>query len=232
MFRLPRHFPEFHAVIFGLASQSRAEATIVKGQTRAFSEDLRKYANNQRGDFIQDLLALADAGVGQYTLGTETSASLASLPQDLQPLLAQEAEMAKWRDICQVAKDNAAKSRAAADKAEANLNTVKAKKKSQSDIAKAEFAHAAAQRKAETDESSAADQQDALDKQEAPYRRKWLESLKAPLIAAINVRQSAAEKMIEVADQIEAAAARMHDFEDPSVEGLQKKLRDAEETVK
>jgi hypothetical protein len=77
-------------------------------------------------------------------------------------------DIAQWRQLSQNFNETAAKSRAAADKADAALQ-----KATGSSRQKAEQTYSAAKRKAETDESSASDQKAALDKREKPLRRKF-----------------------------------------------------------
>ena len=132
-----KHFTPFHDMILALNNVIKAEETIIKGQSKAFGEELRRYANSQKEDFVAALIAVADAGQQQVKLQQEVNSQFTTLPRDLQPLLQQETEMHKWREIVFKAIDTAEKSRKEVEKAEAALNTSKARG-NPADIAKKE----------------------------------------------------------------------------------------------
>ena len=77
------------------------------------------------------LIAVADAGQ------QEVNSQFTTLLRDLQPLVQQEIEMHKWREFVLKAIDTAEKSRKEVEKAEAAVNTSKARG-NPSDIAKKE----------------------------------------------------------------------------------------------
>jgi hypothetical protein len=229
-FQKLRRFPEFHAVISSLETLSKSETTIVQGQGRAFAEEFRRYAKSQKGNFADALNSVCDAGSQQVKVQQEILSSLQKLPQDLQPLLAQEAEISKWREVSINADALAAKSREIAERAQANLQRAKSSGRA-ADIGKAESAFSAAQRKADSDQSSADDQKSSLEKKEAPFRAQFLESFVTPLSATIDVRYKAAERLLALADDFQAAAERIEDFPDPTVERFEKRLADLEAVV-
>jgi hypothetical protein len=138
--------------------------------------------------------------------------------------------MFKWREMATNAAANATKSEAAAEKAEAVLTRARGSGRP-TDISKAETIHAAAKRKAEDDRNSATDQAQTLNSREPEYQRKFLESLVAPLTAAINVRFKSSEKMLSVASEFEAAVEKFTDYEDATVEKLSNRLKEMEEEV-
>jgi hypothetical protein len=221
-----RHFPEFHAVIASISALTKAEVTIVEGQMRAFGEEFHRYAGSQKGDFGTALNEICKSGSEQVKIERETLSSLQSLPQDLQPLLGQEAEISQWRQLSNSFNETAAKSRLAADKAEAALQRATGGSRQ-----KAEQACSAAKRKAETDESSAADQKAALDKREETFQRKFLESFVSPLVAAVDVRYKSAERMLALAGEFQTAAEQITVFEDPAIERFQKRLDELNQVV-
>jgi hypothetical protein len=221
-----RRFPEFHAVIASLSSLSKAEATIIEGQMRAFGDEFRRYASSQKEGFVDALNGICTAGTEQVKIERETLSNAQALPRDLQPLLALEADIAQWRQLSHNFDETAAKSRAAADKADAALQ-----KAIGSSRQKAEQTCSAAKRKAETDESSAADQKAALDKREEPFRRKFLESFVTPLAASIEVRYKSAERVLALTNEFQSAADQIALFEDPMIERLQKRLEDLNQVV-
>jgi hypothetical protein len=222
--------PDFDDVASALSSQSKAELSLARNQARAFGLDLRKYAGTQKGEFVDDLLAVAEAGGAQSQLATETNTSLQAFRDGLEPVRNQESEYRKWQDMAAAADATAARSRAAVATAKANLNALKAKKGTPpAEITKAEVAVASASRKAEADDNSAIDLRQKFSMLEGPYRKRWLQAFKSPLVALINARYAGAEKMVAVAEQFQTAAARMHIYDDKTIEGLQKKLQEVEE---
>jgi hypothetical protein len=225
-----RRTGDFDDVASALSSQSKAELSLAKNQARAFGPDLRKYASTQKGEFIDDLLAVADAGTAQSELEGETNTSLHTFRQALEPVRNQETEYRLWREMTETADLTAAKSRAAVATAEANLRALSAKQGTPSaEITKAEVAVASAYRKAEADDNSAVDLRQKFSTMEGPYRKRWLGAFKSPLVALINARYAAAEKMVDVAERFQTAAARIHIYDDATIEGLQSRLREVEE---
>jgi hypothetical protein len=221
-----RRFPEFHAFIASIAALSKAEVTIADSHARAFSEEFRRYAQSQKESFSESLASLADAGSSQAQIERDAIAATRSLPQDLQPLLAQEADIAKWRELFQNLNDTALKSRAAADRADVALQRA-----SGGGRAKAEQALSAARRKAETDESSAADQKAALERREEPFRRGFLESFVTPIATTIDARYKSAERLLELSEKFATAAQGLVEFEDPTIERFRTKLEALEQIV-
>jgi hypothetical protein len=221
-----RRFPEFHAVIASLAALSKAETSIIEGHTRAFGEEFRRYATSQKGSFVESLNALCKAGTEQVKIEKDTWSGLQNLPQDLQPLLKQEEEIAQWRQLYVNLNEVAVKSRAAADKAE-----IAFQKSSGAGRANAETALSRAKRKAEADESSAQDQKTALEKKEVPFQETFLESFVKPFVAAVELRYKAAENLLALAGEYETAAEGIEVFEDPTIERFEKRLEDLRQVV-
>jgi hypothetical protein len=221
-----RRFPEFHTFVASLAALSKAEATITDGHTRAFNEEFRRYAQSQKESFGTSLTSITDAGADQAKIERERIAAVQSLPQDLQPLLAQEAEIARWRELFNSLNETAVKSRAAADRADAAVRSASGGARP-----KAEQALSAARRKAETDESSAADQKAALEKKEDPFRRQFLESFVTPLAKTIDARYKSAEQLLELSEKFATAAQGLVEFEDPTIERFRNRLEALEKIV-
>jgi uncharacterized protein YerC len=227
---LHRNSVDFNDVVSALSSQSKVQHSLAKNRAGAFGPNLRKYAVKQKGEFVDDLLAVADAGTAQSQLEVEASAALQTFRQNLQTLGNQETEYSLWRDLATTAVSNAAKSRAAIATAEANLKTLRAKQgTTPAEISRAEIDLAAAYRKAETDDNSAADIRQKFSTMEGSYRKRWLSEFKSPLVGLISGRYAAAERMATVADQFHTAAARIHIYDDQKIEKLQRKLQAAEE---
>ena len=225
-----KHFTPFHDMILALNNVIKAEESIIKGQSKAFGEELRRYANSQKEDFVAALIAVADAGQQQVKLQQEVNSQFTTLPRDLQPLLQQETEMHKWREIVFKAVETAEKSRKEVEKAEAALNTSKARG-NPADIAKKEAILASCQRKADDDTKSANDQKASLDEKEQPYREKFLDTFVSTLVASMNLRYKAAEQMFALADNFQEAAEKMHDFHDPSIDKYVEVHRELEKVV-
>jgi hypothetical protein len=225
-----RHFPEFHDLCISVDALDKTEDSILQGLDRAFGPNFRKYAGTQKEGFSEPLTSACDAGGQQATVFKERSAQLRSFTNDLLPLLAQETEMSKWRDMATLADTTAKKSRAICDKAEEAFNRAKTAGRPV-DIAKTEAAYGAAKLKAESDESSAADQQQTVIQREPEYQQKFLESFVTPFSAAINVRFKASERLLAVASDFQAAGERIVDYTDPTVEKLKQQLQELEEVV-
>jgi hypothetical protein len=226
-----RHFPEFHIAISALGDLNKSEASLVSSQAKAFGEEFRRWAKSQRGEDLNPALTeICQAGTQQVKLSQETAKNLENLGRDLQPLLTQETERSKRREVTASAQSDAEKSTAAAEKADATLSKLQNGGKPQ-EIAKAEAAAAAARAKAERERKAADDLKAKLDESEVPYRRKFLESLVTPLTAAINARHKTAEALFALAADFETAADHIHEVEDPAIAKYQKELDDLEQVV-
>ena len=150
--------------------------------------------------------------------------AVANFANDMQPLLQQEMEINKWRELCKQAQDLAKKSREDANRKEAAYNRAKVSGK-QSDILKAETAYSAAQRKAEDDTNSANDQKKSLDEKEGPYKEQFLQSFVTPMTAVINLRIQEAEKLLQLTNQLDQAVDKVQDFHDESVDRYKKRYQ-------
>lgn len=225
-----KHFTPFHDMILSLNTVIKEEEAIIKSWGKAYGEELRRYANSQKEDFVAALIAVADAGQQQIKVQQEVNTQFTSLPRDLQPLLQQETEMHKWREIVFKAVETAEKSRKEVEKAEAALNSSKARG-NPTDIAKKEGLLAAAQRKAEDDTNTANDQKKSLDEKEPPYREKFLDTFVSTLVASINLRYKSAEQLLALADNFQEAAEKMADFHDSSVDRYVEIHRELENIV-
>lgn len=220
LFNKVKHFSEFHDMINQLELNRKAELEMIEGMRLAYGTEFKRYAQQQKGDLVDDLNNFINVGIEETNTVADNYNALSTLPNDLQPLYDQEAEMFKWREMCQATIDIASKSRAAQLKADQALNKAKITGQPAA-IAKAEAALAAAQRKYEADNNSSIDQQESLKKQEMPYAVKFLESYLTPFSAMISLRIKTCEKLIDIADNYMAAAEKIHDYEDQSIERLQ-----------
>jgi hypothetical protein len=225
-----RHYPEFHAMIGVLADLDKAEESLLQNQNRAFGPEFRKYAGGQKGTIPTALKSTAEAGTQQAKINSEVFTALRTLSRDLQPLLAQETEWSKFKENVGAVVGQSERSNQAAERADAALAKAKATVRP-TDIAKAEAAANSAHVKQRDDETAAERQKSALAEKEPVYRQKFLESLVAPLTAAINIRFKAAEKLIALADEFESAAEGFQDFEDPAIKAHEAALQDLEAVV-
>ncbi|KAH0796078.1 hypothetical protein GPJ56_000146 [Histomonas meleagridis] len=212
-----RHFPEFHETVTSVESQKKAEQIMIDGNTKAFSEDFKTFASQQLGDLQTGLKDIVECGIQETNIIKDSFVAVSNFANDLQPLLHQEIEINKWRDLCKQAQEIAKKSREDAKKKEAAYNKAKASGKVP-DITKAEAAFSTAQRKAEEDTNSANDQQKSLEEKEQPYKEQFIESFVTPMTAVINLRIQEAEKMLKLADQFDEAIAKVNDFHDEQID--------------
>lgn len=225
-----RHFTTYHETVGSLEDMNKSYNTLILGQKKAYGEEFTSYAKNQKDEFVGALNGIYDAGSEEVRINQELQSQLIDLPKDLAPLLAQETEMSKWRDMCDKAAATAAASRKDCEKAEAAYERAKSGGNANA-ITKTETAFAAAQRKVEMDEASAADQKKSIEEKEEPYRAQFLESFVTPMIAALNLKYKAAEKMIALSDSFKEAAEKMTDYVDPSVERHKGMLEDLDKIV-
>jgi hypothetical protein len=226
-----RHFPEFHIAISALDDLNKAEASLISSQSKTFGEEFRRWAKAQRREDLNPALTeVGQAGAQQVKLSQETAKNLENVRRDLQPLLTQETERSKRREVTGSAESDAEKSTAAAERADAALSKLQNGGKP-AEVSKAEAAAAAARAKAEHDRKLADELKAKLDESEVPYRRKFLESLVSPLTAAISARYKTAEALSALAVDFEAAAGHIHQVEDPQIAKYQKELEDLEGVV-
>lgn len=211
-----RHFPSYHEAVAQLEDMNKGYGAMLAGERKAFGPEFLAYAKGQKEEFVGALTSMYDAGVESTKIDEELHCQLIDLPKDMAPLLSQETEMAKWREMRDKAIATSVSSRNDCEKAEAAYEKAKAGGNANA-ITKTESALAAAQRKAEMDEASAADQTRSVEEKEQPYRASFLESFVTPMIAAIDLRFKAAEKMIALSDSFKEAAEKMHDYEDPAI---------------
>lgn len=212
-----RHFPAYHETVAQLDDMNKGYGTVLAGAKKAFGAEFIAYAKGQKEEFVGALTDMCDAGVETTKMNEELHSQLVDLPKDMAPLLAQETEMSKWREARDKAIATAKSSRTDFEKAEAAYEKAK-NNGNENAIKKTEGAFAAAQRKMEQDEATAEDQTKSVEEKQEPYRAKFLESFVTPMIAAIDLRFKAAEKMIALSESFKEAAEKMHDYEDPAIQ--------------
>ncbi|OHT05330.1 hypothetical protein TRFO_26964 [Tritrichomonas foetus] len=224
-------FPEYNAFTESLETIRKSEVLMIDGLYKGYSENLSKYAQTQLSGVVEPLNDLKEAGSQTRNIIKEAYEPLSTLPNDVKPLLDQHTEMARWRDLCKKAEEQAKKSEAAAEKAELNLNKAKITGKP-GDIAKAESNYSIAKRKFDDDTKSYQDQKDSLEKKEQPYRVKFLELYVTPINAALDLRIKEAEKLGNIVSDYQAAVEKFHDVEnDDSIEQLRTELAKFKEIV-
>lgn len=222
-----RHFPELHETIASIDGQKKAELGIIEANEKAFSDDFKKYANQQKPDFSNALISICECGVHEVAIIKDSFVGVTSLSTDLQPLFQQEAEIDKYRQLVKAAQEQAKKSQQVAAKQEANYNRAKVGGK-QSDISKAEVSFSAAKRKADDDTNSYEYQKRALDEKELPYRKTFLESYTKAINAALNLRIQESEKLLKLTDEFDDAISKLCDFEDDGIAHYQRRLEELE----
>jgi hypothetical protein len=225
-----RHFSEYHTAIGLLVDLHKCEASLVQSQGKTFGEEFRRFAKLQKEDIAEAITSISTAGAQQFKLGQETIRTLQNLPRDLEPLLRQETARTKVREQCADAQVTAEKSAVAAEKAEAALSRIQGTGKPL-DVGKAEVAASQARKKSDEDRTTADTLKQKLEESEGPYRHKFLESLVTPLTASFDARYKAAEKALEIAADIETAADKIHEIEDPAIANYQKILDELENVV-
>lgn len=213
-----KHFPEFHNLADAFERWRHNEQNIFIEQGQAFAA-LKKYAEKQHESLPATLEEISTVGGRQLGAENETLTSLSSFQNDLQPLLQQENEISKWRDVCHQMESDAKKSEAAAEKSRISYEKAKA---SNSNVPKAEADYNAKKRKADDDRKNADSQREKLNEQEAPYKVKFLESYVTPVQAMIDIRIKSAETLKGIAPDYLAAAEKFKEFEtnNPSLQKL------------
>ncbi|KAH0793869.1 hypothetical protein GPJ56_002214 [Histomonas meleagridis] len=223
-FNKMRHFPEFHETITAIESQKKAEQTMIDGYTKAFGDDFKKYSGQQKPEFQNGLNGIIECGIQETTIIRDSFVAVSNFANDMQPLLQQEIEINKWRELCKQAQELAKKSREDAKKKEAAYNRAQTSGKP-SDISKAEVAYSSAKRKAEEDTNSANDQQKSLEEKEGPYREQFLQSFVTPMTAVINLRIQEAEKILQLTNQFDEAISKVQDFHDEGVDHYKERFQ-------
>lgn len=219
-----KHFPEFHNMIDAYGEMKSSEQKIFVEQGVAFPA-LKQYGSKQHESIPIALEELSNAGVQQLAAENENLTSLSNFQNDLQPLLQQETEISKWRDICNKMDNEATKSKAAAEKAQ--TQSEKAKISNSSNAAKLEAEYNAKQRKADDDLKNAQSQRQKLEEQEGPYKVKFLESYVTPVNAMLEIKIKAAESLNSCAPDFGTAAEKLKDFEN-TTDSIQKLIDDLE----
>jgi hypothetical protein len=226
-----RHFSEFHIALAALSDLNKAEAALVASQGRLFGEDFRHWSRSQKLDDLNPALTeIVQAGTQQVKVNRETAKNLENLGRDLQPLLTQESERTKRHEACASAQEDAERSAAVAEKAEAAFARIQNSGKAP-EVAKVEVAAQAARAKADRDRDIAADLRGKLDGSEAEYRRKFLESLVTPLAAALAARHKTAETLAALAADFDAAAGHIQETVDPTIAKYQEQLDELDQVV-
>ena len=225
-----RHFTAYHETVAQLEDMNKGYGAVLSGQRKAFAGEFLSYAKGQKEEFVGALNSVYDAGIEETKMNEELHSQMVDLPKDMAPLLAQETEMTKWRELRDKAIATAESSRKDCEKAEAAHEKAKASGNPNA-ISKTEAALSAAQRKVEMDEATAADQTKSLEEKEEPYRARFLESFVTPMVAAINLRFKAAERMIALSESFKEAAEKMHDYEDPAIQRHKGMLAELESVV-
>ena len=190
-----------------------SEQKIFMGQGEAFPA-IKQYGSKQHESIPVALEELNTAGSHQLGYENEALSALTSFQNDLQPLLQQETEISKWREVCSKMESEAAKSKSAADKAKISFE--KAKISNASNLPKVEADYNAKQRKADDDQKNAQSQHDKLVEQEGPYKVKFLESFVTPINAMIEIRIKESEGLKTISSEFVNAAEKLHDLEKPT----------------
>jgi hypothetical protein len=225
-----RRFPEFHGLIEVIENIDKYESAITRGQERAFSEDFRRWARSQPPAFSSAIIRACDIGAAQGKFNREMNLECRFLAKNLEPLRAMEEEISKWREVSLAAGETYAKHKAQADKTEENLRRARIGGRP-NDVAKAEAAHGAAQRKADNSLSSFNDQKESLNQREVPFRKKFLEGFVTPLLATVNCRFKTAEKMVALADEFRNSVEQIADFRDEAVDRFHGVLEELNKVV-
>lgn len=208
-----KHFPEFHLMIEAQEGIRRNEQAIATGQQYAFT-NLKVYGDNQHESLPDALGTFADAGNQQVSIETDVLNSLSSFTNDLQPLLQQEMEIFKWRQVLETMKAEAEKSEAAAAKAKQYYDKMSASNGSK--LSAAETDYNAKQRKAEDDRKNVEQQQAKLEVEERPYQAKFLENYMTSVNAMLQIRLSAAEKLVSLASEYQNGVDKIQEISEPT----------------
>ena len=224
-------FPQYTRFTDSLESIRKSEVLMIDGLYKAFSDTLSRVASSQKSGISEPLADIKEVGTNQRNIIKEAYEPLSRLPTDVKPLLDQQTEMSRWRDMLKKAEDQAQKSKTAAEKAEVALQRAKLGGRP-TDIGKAESNFSIAQRRADDDQKSASDQRDSLEKKEEPYKVKFLESYVTPIKAAVEIRIKEAESLQNLFSDFNAANEKFHEIEEEeSITQLKKELEKLQEVV-
>jgi hypothetical protein len=225
-----RHFPEFHHLIAALEEINKFESGIVHAQERAFSDDFRRWCRGQPAGFSSILAEGCESGTKQAKFNREVNLGFRTISRDLQPLLPQEQEIFKWRELCREAEETYNKYHAAADRAETTLRRLKSEG-SRPEIDRAEASAGAARRKVDDSLSSLNDQKKTLRVKDGPFRVKFLSTFVNPLLGTVNFRYQNAERLIALSDELRSTTEKFADFKDDVIDRLQSVLQELEKVV-
>ena len=218
-----KHFPEFHNMIDAYDHMKNSEQKIFIEQGQAYPA-AKQYGSTQHESITEALEEISNSGTRQLAAENEALSSLSSFTNDLQPLLQQETEISKWREVCAKMDTEANKSKAAAEKANTQLQKAKL---TNSNVPKFEADYNAKQRKADDDLKNAQSQRQKLEEQEGPYKVKFLESYVTPVNGMLEIKIKAAESLKSIAPEFLDAAEKLQDLEHTTA-SLQKLIDDLE----
>jgi len=215
VYRGKKAFAPFGESMSALGKLIKEDETLVKGQSRLFSGTFRAYAATQAESHAASLTAIADAGMQRVQIGHELTAALHGLPRELQPLQTQQAGMGKQRLASDRKLQDAERARKECAAAEAALD--RARTSGGAEVAKREAAFAAAQRRGESMTGDANTRKEALERLEVSYRAQFIEAFVLPMVAAVDLRVTAAERLVALSETFREAVDSMVDFPDPAL---------------
>jgi hypothetical protein len=223
-----RHFAEFHMMISAINHLDKLENQLAYAESDIFGEEFGKYAQLQKGAFESSLNELIDTGSQHVTLTKRNLNTVRSLPDDLQPLLTMETEIAKWRSLAEAAKAEAESRKQAVVKAETDLARTRPRGK-EIDVKKAEAALSAAQRAADDAVHSYEDQRAHLEREEEPYKERFAKGFVDTLARSFDVRCGTAEMRCIIANQFLSVVDGFTDYDDPTLVVFKQRLQTYED---
>ena len=215
-------FPEFNSMMKEVEKILSLEQTMIEYQQKGFSVEPQEIA--------EGLLKILKAGEDQIKIMQTHKQTMGNFPSDLKSLSTLKAQLDKKFADLKSKQDAARKAKAAAQKAEENLNKIRAKGKPD-EIEKAESALSAANEKAINDQKAAEDEQADFETYFDDYKSKIVENFTTILSAMVGARDKTIRSLVEIAEQVSQSILEVKQPHDTVIDNLQKRLSDLDDEV-
>jgi hypothetical protein len=221
-----RAFPEYHRAIASIESLHKAEGSVIAAYTDLFrTGTFVEYATKQKPPLGDAMYQLVKVGVKHEIAMQSLHSSMAPFPEGFGPLLRDESEIAKWREILRNVETTAAKAEEKAGQAKASLEKAQSSRLTrQATVERLSVEYFGLNRIAEDARQSAKDQFEKVNEFERPYRRRFAKAFATPLIEMIEARAKAAAETVAIADELHAAAQALEPYDDPKIQPYREKL--------
>jgi hypothetical protein len=226
-----RAFPEYHLTVSAFESLHKAEGNLISAYADLFrTGPFIEYASHQTSSFGDALCELIRVGAKYESILQVLHSTVGGFTDSIHPLLVEEEELGKWRELLKGAEAAAVKAEQKAAVARENFKKARSSRLTRAaTIDRLSVEYVSVRRAAENARLSANDQRVKVDELERPYRKRFVKSFRTPLIQMIEARAKAAAEMATVAEEMRVAAEAIAGYNDPKLEPLRAKLIDCQE---